>query len=81
MAGTQVSTNPEVSSNASNASLFPTKSTKNLVTILYVIFNLSSDAHIYIPKGTIVAHPDSNKPEVDIIEVVETIQEAPETMQ
>ena len=81
VAGVQVSTNSEVSSKASNASLFSTKSTKNPVTIPYVIFNLSSDAHIYIPKGTIVAHPDSNEPKVDVIEVAETIKEAQETMQ
>ena len=41
VAGAQVSTNPEVSSDASDASLFSTKSTKNPVIILYVIFNLS----------------------------------------
>ena len=46
-----------------------------------MIFNLSSDAHIYIPKGTIVAHPDESEPEVDVIEVAETIKEAQETMQ
>ena len=80
VAGAQVSTNPEVSSNTSNASLFSTKSTKNPVTIPHVIFNLSFDAHIYIPKGTIVACPDGNEPEVDVIEVAETIKEAQETM-
>ena len=80
VAGVQVSTNPEVSSNASDASLISTKTTKNPVTIPYVIFNLSSDAHIYIPKGTIVAHPDGNEPEVDVIEVAKTIKEAQETM-
>ena len=46
-----------------------------------MIFNLSSDVHIYIPKGTVVAHPDGNEPEVDVIEVAETIKEAQETMQ
>ena len=76
VAGVQVSTNPEVSSNTSDASLFPTKSTKTLSLYSYVIFNLSLDAHIYLPKGTIVAHPDGNEPEVDVIEVVETIEEA-----
>ena len=80
MAVAQVSTNPEVSSDASDASLLSTKPTKNPVIIPYVIFNLSSDAHIYIPKGTIVAHPDGNEPEVDVIEVVESIKEAQETM-
>ena len=54
---------------------------KNPVTVPYVIFNLSSDAHIYIPKGTIIACPDGNEPEVDVIEVAETIEEAQETMQ
>ena len=49
---------------------------KNPITIPYVIFNLSSDAHIYIPKGTIVAHPDGSEQEVDVIEVAETIKEA-----
>ena len=63
------------------ASTMATQSTKNPVTIPYVIFNLSSDAHIYIPKGTIVACPDGNEPEVDVIEVAETIEEAQETMQ
>ena len=60
VAGAQVSTNPEVSSDNSDASVLPIQSTKNLVTIPYVIFNLSSDPHIYIPKGTIIAHPDGN---------------------
>ena len=41
-----------------------------------MIFNLSLDTHIYLPKGTIVAHPDENEPEVDVIEVAETIKEA-----
>ena len=81
VAGAQVSTNHEVSFNTSDASLFSTKPTKNPVTILYVIFNLSLDAHIYIPKGTIIAHPDDNEPEVDVIEVAETIKEAQETVQ
>ena len=81
MAEVQVSTNPKVSSDASDASILSTQSTKNPVTIPYVIFNLSSDAHIYIPKGTIIAHPDGNEPEVDVIEVAETIEEAQETMQ
>ena len=69
VAGVQVNTNSEVSPNASNMPLFSTQSTKNPVTIPYVIFNLSSDTHIYIPKGTIIAHPDGNEPEVDVIEV------------
>ena len=47
VAGAQVSTNPEVSS---DASVLSTQSTKNPVTVLYVIFTLSSDTHIYIPK-------------------------------
>ena len=46
-----------------------------------VIFNLSLDAHIYIPKGTIIAHPIGNKPKMDVIEVAETIKEAQENMQ
>ena len=54
---------------------------KNSITIPHVIFNLSPDAQIYIPKGTIVAHPDGSEPEVDVIEVAETIKEAKETMQ
>ena len=81
VAGAQVSTNPKVSSETSNASVLSTQSTKNPVTIPYVIFNLSLDTHIYIPKGTIVAHPNGNEPEVDVIEVTETIEEAQETMQ
>ena len=81
VAGAQVSTNPEVSSDASDASVLSTQSTKNPVTIPYVIFNLSSDTHIYIPKGTIIAHPNGNEPKVDVIEVAETIEEAQETMQ
>ena len=74
----------KVSSQSSKKSDTPDMSTlsnKNLVTIPYVIFNLSSDMHIYIPKGMIVAHPDENEPEVDVIEVTETIEEAQETMQ
>ena len=58
-----------------------TQSNKNSITIPYVIFKLSSDTHIYIPKGTIVVHPDGSEPEVDAIEVAETIEEAQETMQ
>ena len=46
-----------------------------------MIFNLSSYVYIYIPKGIIVAHPDGNEPELDVIEVAETIKEAQETMQ
>ena len=61
-------------------SLLSTNSTKNPVTIPYVIFNFSLDAHIYLPKGTIIAHPDENEPEVDVIEVAETIKEAQGTM-
>ena len=80
MAGAQVSTNPEVSSDASDVSILSKQSTKNPVTILYVIFNLSSDAHIYIPTGTIIAHPNGNETEVDVIKVAETIKEAQETM-
>ena len=76
--GAQVSPHSKVRSNAADAS---TLSTKNPITIPYVIFNLSLDAHIYIPKGTIVAHADGSEPEVDVIEVAETIEEAQETMQ
>ena len=52
VAGVQVSTNIKVSSDATDTSLLSTNSTKNPVTTLYVIFNLSSDTHIYLPKGT-----------------------------
>ena len=79
--GAQVSPHPKVRSNAADTSTLATQSTKNPITILYVIFNLSSDAHIYIPKGTIVACPDGSEPEVDVIEFAETIKEAQETMQ
>ena len=57
-----------------------TQSNKNSI-LPYLISNLSSDTHIYIPKGTIVACPDGSEPEVDVIEVAETIEEAKETMQ
>ena len=76
VAEAQVSTNPEASSDASDTLVLSTQSTKNPVTIPYVIFNLSSDTHIYIPKGTIIAHPNGNEPEVVVIEVAETIKEA-----
>ena len=76
--GAKVSSNTKTRSDATDTS---TSAGKNSVTILYVIFNLSLDAHIYIPKGTIVAHPNENEPEVDVIEVAETIEEAQETMQ
>ena len=79
--GAQVSSQTKVRSDATDASPLSTQSNKNFITILYVIFNLSSDAHIYIPKGTIVACPDGSEPEVDVIEVAETIKEAQETMQ
>ena len=81
MAGAQASTNSKVRSDATDTSLLSTNSTKIPLTIPYVIFNLSSDTHIYLPKGTIVAHPDENEPEVDVIEVAETIEEAQGTMQ
>ena len=81
VAGAQVSTNPKVSPDTSNASVLSKQSTKNLVSIPYVIFNLSSNTHIYIPRGTIIAHSNGNEPEVDVIEVAETIKEAQETMQ
>ena len=74
----------KVSSHRKNKSDTPDVSTsvsENPVTIPYVIFNLSSDVHIYIPKGTIIACPDENEPEVDVIEVAETIEEVQETMQ
>ena len=58
MAGAQVSTNTKVRSDGADTLLLSTNSTKDPVTIPYVIFNLSSDAHIYLPKGTIVACPD-----------------------
>ena len=77
----QVSTNTKVRSDTTDASLLSTNSTKNPVTIPYVIFNLSLDAHIYLPKGTIIACPDENEPEVDVIEVAETIEEAQGIMQ
>ena len=76
VAGAQVSPHPKVRSDATDASTLATQSTKSPVTIPYVIFNLSSDTHIYIPKGTVVACPDENEPEVDVIEVAETIKEA-----
>ena len=49
----------------------------------YTVCNIQSviGAHIYISKGTIVACPDENKPEVDVIEIAETIEEAQKTMQ
>ena len=78
VAGAQVSPHSKVRSSAADVS---TQSTKNPITISYVIFNLSSDLHIYIPKGTIVAYPDGSEPEMDVIEVAETIEEAKETMQ
>ena len=73
MEGAQVSPHTKVRCDADDASTLAAQSTKNPITILYVIFNLSSDAHIYIPKGTIVACPDGSEPEVDVIEVAETI--------
>ena len=71
VAGVQVSTNPEVSPDASDTSVLSKQSTKNPATILYIIFNLSLDAHIYIPRGTIIACPNGNEPKVDVIEVAE----------
>ena len=79
--GAQVSPYPKVRSAAADTSTLATQSTKNPITIPYVISNFSSDAHIYIPKGTIVACSDGSEPEVDVIEVAETIKEAKETMQ
>ena len=76
--GAKVSSTTETRSDTTDMS---TLAGKNSVTIPYVIFNLSLDAHIYIPKGTIVACPNENEPEVDVIEIAETIEEAQETMQ
>ena len=73
VAGAQVITNTKVRSDATDMSLLSTNSTKNPVTIPYVIFNLSSDTHIYLPKGTIIACPDENEHEVNVTEVAETI--------
>ena len=81
MQGAQVSPHPKVRSDAADTSTLATQSTKNPITIPYVIFNLSSDMHIYIPKGTVVACPNGSEPKVDVIEVAETIKEAQETMQ
>ena len=36
---------------------------------------------MYIPKGTIVTPPDVNEPEVGVIEIAETIEEAQRTIQ
>ena len=79
--GAQVSSHPKVRSDTTDMSTLATQSAKNPITIPYVIFNLSSDMHIYIPKGTVVACPDQNEPEVDVIEVAETIKRAQGTMQ
>ena len=79
--GAQVSPHPKVRSDTADVSTLAAQSTKNPIIVPYVIFNLSSDTRIYIPKGTIVAHPDGSEPEVDVIEVAETIKEAQETMQ
>ena len=76
--GAKVSSHAKTESDAKDVS---TLANKNPVTIPYVIFNLSSDTHMYIPKGTIVAHLDVNEPEMDVIEIAETIEEAQETMQ
>ena len=81
VAGVQVHTNTKVRSDVTDALLLSTNSTKNPVTIPYVIFNLSLNAHVYLPKGTIVAHPDENEPELDVIKVAETIEEAQGIMQ
>ena len=81
MAGAQVSPQPKVRSNTTDTSTLATQSAKNPITIPYVAFNLSSDMHIYIPKGTVVPCPNGNEPEVDVIEVAGTIEEAQETMQ
>ena len=75
VAGVQVSINTKLRSDTTDTSLLSTNSTKSPVTILYVIFNLSSDAHICLPKGTIIACPDENEPEVDVIEIAEIIEE------
>ena len=81
MEGAQASSHARSRSDTTDISPLSTQSTKNSVTIPYVIFNLSSDAHIYIPKEPVVACPDRSEPEVDVIEVAETIKEAQETMQ
>ena len=44
--GAQVSPHPKVRSDVTDASTLATQPTKHPVTILYVIFNLSSDVHI-----------------------------------
>ena len=74
--GAQVCSHTKTKSGAPDVS---TLAKKHPVTVPYVIFNLSLDAHIYIPEGTIVACPSANEPEMDVIEIAETIEEAQET--
>ena len=75
--GAKVSSHTKAESDTKDMS---TLGNKNPVTITYVLFNLALDAHIYIPKGTIVTHPDVNEPEMVVIEIVKTIEEVQETM-
>ena len=79
--GAHVRSHTKVRSDTTDVSPLSTQSNKNSITLPYLISNLSSDTHIYIPKGTIVACPDGSEPEVDVIEIAETIEEAKETMQ
>ena len=43
------------------------KSSGNIVTLLYLIYNLATHTPIYIPKGTIVSYGDEYEPEMDCL--------------
>ena len=51
------------------------------ITLPYVIYNLATHTPIYIPKGTIVAYADEDKPEMDCSEIAETYKEAQEVIE
>ena len=55
-----------------------TSKMKTPVTIPYVIYNLALDRPLYIPKGAVMAHPDEDETEMDVIKIAETIKEAQE---
>ena len=57
------------------------KSKQEFIKIPYVIYNLGTHNHIYISKGTIIAHTDNEEPKMECFEIAETFEEAQQAIQ
>ena len=75
---TEVSCEEILSSDGLDASA---QSTEDFIKIPYVIHKLTAHGPIYIPKGTVIAYADDEKPEMDCFKIAEMYEEAQETMQ